>query len=273
MALSKAGFVLGIRAVDSLLPHEEVIPSHVQKVSSEIMQDGVQKDPIIIDEESSAVLDGMHRLAAFKELRVDRTVICAVPYRSNNVVLKRWVRTYASPRASSPLELLEAMGPTRRITLADAFSDLENKEVGVAAMLSDTAYVPEGPADFQAAAEIVNEIDRFAEARKWERKFVPEDEVDEPLQDKRNVVVLMRRLTKEDIVRAAVTKVLFPCKSSMHVIDPRPVGVDFPVADLNNATSRALEGLLRGRGERMLPVNSVYGGRRYKERLLLLNQS
>jgi hypothetical protein len=157
--------------------------------------------------------------------------------------------------------------------LADAFSALENKEVGVAAMVSDTAYVPEGSADLQAAGELVNEIDKFAEAKKWERKFIPEDEVDEPLQDKRNIVVLMKRLTKEDIVSAAKTKVLFPCKSSMHVIDPRPVGVDFPVADLNKATSQSLERLLKGRGERILPVNSVYGGRRYKERLLLLNQS
>jgi hypothetical protein len=273
MALSKAGFILGIRAVDSLFPHEQVIPSHVQKISSEIMQDGVQKDPIIIDGDSSTVLDGMHRLAAFKELRIERAVTCAVPYRSDSVVLKRWVRTYTPSGASSPLELLEAMGPTRRITLAEAFSALESKDVGVAAMVSDTAYVPEGSAGLRAAIELVAEIDRFAEARSWERKFIPEDEVDEPLQDKKKIIVLMKRLTKEDIVGAARTGALFPCKSSMHVIDPRPVGVDFPVGDLNKATSGSLEKLLEGRGGRVLPVNSVYGGRRYKERLLLLSQS
>jgi hypothetical protein len=93
------------------------------------------------------------------------------------------------------------------------------------------------------------------------------------LQDKKKIIVLMKRLTKEDIVSAARTGALFPCKSSMHVIDPRPVGVDFPVGDLNKATSGSLEKLLEGRGGRVLPVNSVYGGRRYKERLLLLSQS
>ncbi|MDG6898766.1 MAG: hypothetical protein JRN24_03400, partial [Nitrososphaerota archaeon] len=62
------------------------------------------------------------------------------------------------------------------------------------------------------------------------------------------------------------------CKTSMHLIDPRPVAVDFPVAELNEATSRSLEERLRGRGERLLPADSVYEGRRYKERLLLLNQ-
>jgi hypothetical protein len=58
----------------------------------------------------------------------------------------------------------------------------------------------------------------------------------------------------------------------MHLIDPRPVAVNFPVEDLNDATSASLRKLLEGRREYLLPSDSLYEGRRYKERLLLLNQ-
>jgi len=58
----------------------------------------------------------------------------------------------------------------------------------------------------------------------------------------------------------------------MHVIDPRPVAVNFPMAELSGATSASLRKRLEGIREQLLPPGSTYEGRRYKERLLLLNQ-
>ena len=272
MALSKAGLVLGIRPVSSLLPHEQTIPSHVQKLSAEIGRDLVQKDPIIIDGESSVVLDGMHRLAAFDELHVENTVVCAVDYSSKNVILRRWARAFTPSARSSTDELLGAAGRMAQTTLASAFSALESKETGWAILTSDAAYLPEGPVQLEDAVAKLKLIDGIAGAKGWGRRFVPEDEVDVPLQDKKSVVVLMRRLGKDDVLNAAKTGRLFPCKTSMHVIDPRPVAVDFPITELNGATSKSLSERLEGKGERLLPPDSIYGGRRYKERLLLLNQ-
>ena len=71
MALAKAGFTLGVKPVSALRPHEETIPSHVQGIAAEMKKDGVQKDPIIIDQDSLTVLDGMHRHAAFSMLDVE----------------------------------------------------------------------------------------------------------------------------------------------------------------------------------------------------------
>lgn len=272
MALSKAGLVLSIRPVTSLLPHEQIIASHVRRLSSEIARDGVQKDPIIIDGDSSVVLDGMHRLAAFSELHVENAVVCAVDYSSKNVTLGRWARIYTSPERSLGADLLDALGGLSRTSLSSAFSALEKKETGWAMLTSEAAYLPEGSVPIEAAIARVKSIDGIAEANGWERRFVAEDEVDVPLQDERNVVVMMRRLGKDDVLNAAKTGRLFPCKTSMHVIDPRPVAVDFPISDLNKATPQSLQERLKGREGRLLPSDSQYGGRRYKERLLLLNQ-
>jgi hypothetical protein len=59
----------------------------------------------------------------------------------------------------------------------------------------------------------------------------------------------------------------------MHFVDPRPMALDFPIAELNGATPKSLSETLKGKSPIMLPPDSTYEGRRYKERLLLLDQS
>ena len=70
MALAKAGFILAVKPVSILRPHEETIPEHVRGLTAEMKRDGVQRDPIIIDQDTATDLDGMHRLAAFLALEI-----------------------------------------------------------------------------------------------------------------------------------------------------------------------------------------------------------
>jgi ParB-like chromosome segregation protein Spo0J len=271
LALDVAGFGLGIRSTESLLPHEQTIPSHVESLAAEMQRDGVQKDPIIIDRDSGTVLDGMHRLAAFSRLGISRAACSSVNYGSRTVTLSRWARVYSLPRGESYAAALEAESITRRASLADALEALEHQEVGLAVLTSDAAYLPTRTTDLMATFELVLGLDSISEKKGWRRDFVPEDDLDISLQEKGNIVILVRKLSKEDVVFAAKNRSLFPCKTSMHRIDPRPVAVNFPLAELNAATTEVLKERLRGKRERLLPADSVYEGRRYKERLLLLN--
>jgi len=272
MALSKAGFTLGIKPVSTLRPHEETIQTHVQGIAAEMTRDGIQKDPIIIDQDSLTVLDGMHRLAAFNVLGVENAVCCAVDYASQAVKLGRWARVYALPMGYAMSEILETTGLTRRSTLAQAFDVLEGRDTGLALLTADSAYLPEGNLDLSRAMEIMLDLDKMAARGGWKRDFVSQDDVDVPLQSERNIVILVRKLRKDDVVNAAKSGRLFPCKTSMHVMDPRPVAVNFPMSELGRATSASLRKRLEGRHEQLLPPGSLYEGRRYKERLLLLNQ-
>ena len=272
MALAKAGFVLGVKPVSVLRPHEETIAAHVQDLVAEMKRDGVQKDPMIIDQESATVLDGMHRLAAFEALGIENAVCCAVDYSSKAVSLGRWARVYTVSQVDSIPDVLGRHGITQRATLAKAFDALENRDTGLAVLTSDAAYLPDGRLELSAAFDAIEDLDGQSQAKRWERRFASEDEIDVPLQSRRNMVVLVRRLGKDDVVAAARSGRLFPCKTSMNRIDPRPVAVDFPLGDLNGATGAGLRQMLAARTERLLPSDSVYEGRRYKERLLLLNQ-
>lgn len=272
MALAQAGFVLGIKPLAVLLPHEEVIPQHVEGLAAEVRRDGVQKDPIIVDRETNTVLDGMHRLAAFESLRMQNAVCCSVDYSSKAVTLGRWARVYTVARSEPSAELLRGIRLTEGATFEQAFRALDGRDVGLAVFTSRGAFVPKGRMDLSAAVAAVEELDRIHRSMKWERSFVPEEDIDVPLQSDRNMVVLMRRLGKDDIVNAARSRKLFPCKTSMHRIDPRPVAVNFPIKDLDRGTTAALRESLKGREERLLPPGSTYEGRMYKERLLVLDE-
>ena len=261
-----------MKPISVLRPHEETIKSHVDGIAMEITRDGVQKDPIIVDRESLTVLDGMHRLAAFAALGVENAVCCSVDYSSPAVRLERWARVYTVSKGGSVREIPRLSGITRRTTLAQAFDALEGRDAGVALLTPDAAFLPEGRLDMPQAIDAILSFDRLAQSEGWERKFVSEDEVDVPLQSGTKVVLLVRKLRKDDVVDAARSGKLFPCKTSMHRIDPRPVAVNFPVAELGTATSATLKRKLEGRRERLLPPESTYEGRRYKERLLLLNE-
>jgi L-serine kinase (ADP) len=272
LALAKAEFTLGIRPVSTLLPHEEVIPSRVKQLVEDMRRDRVQKDPVIIDRESSTVLDGMHRLAAFAELEVGNAVCCSVEYSSRAVTLGRWARAYTGGERASIGQLPVEVGRTKRKTLAEAFEALDRREAAFALLSYESAHLSEEGSGLEGAARAMKALDREAEGGRWERSFFPEDEIDVPLQNPRTFVLLVRRVTKDEVVTAARTGNLFPCKTSMHVIDPRPVAVNFPVVDLNGATTATLRERLKGRAERLVPADSVYEGRRYKERLLFLDQ-
>jgi len=271
MALAKAGFVLGVKPVSTLRPHEETIPSHVVRVTSEIRRDGIQKDPMIVDQDSLTVLDGMHRLAAFVSLGIENAVCCSVDYASRSVTLGRWARVYTANGGIALPEVQRNSGLTLRTTFAEAFDALEGRDVGLALLTAEAAYLPEGKLDLSVAFETMAEFDRLAEEKGLERRFVPEDDIDVPLQSAKSIVLLVRKLRKDDVVNSARSGKLFPCKTSMHVIDPRPVAVNFPISELNAATSATLRKSLEGRNESLLPSGSLYEGRRYKERLLLLN--
>jgi len=272
MALARAGFTLGVKPVSALRPHEETIPSHVRGIAAEMKEDGVQKDPIIIDQDTLTVLDGMHRLAAFNELGVENAVCCSVDYASPAIKLGRWARVYTLPSGYSLQVILNQTGLTRRSALAQAFDALEGRHTGLALLTADSAHLPEGNLELGRAMEIMLDFDRMAEEGGWKREFVSEDDVDVPLQSERNIVVMVRKLRKDDVVNSAKSGRLFPCKTSMHVIDPRPVAVNFPMADLDGATSASLRNWLEGMQVQVLPPGSQYEGRRYKERLLVLNQ-
>ncbi|MBI3841230.1 MAG: hypothetical protein HY297_04670 [Thaumarchaeota archaeon] len=268
MALARTGFTLEIAPIATLHPHEETIEAHVDGVADQVGRDSVQRDPILVDAESRVVLDGMHRMAAFTKLKIERAVCCLVDYSSESVSLSRWARVYAAGD-SDPLEALASvLGPLRRRKRPEAMAALEARECGVAGFSDDWGYLPQRGLGLDDTFVALRRLDLVAEKNGWERSFVPEEELRDPGH---GLAVLVEKLNKADVLAAGRSGELFPCKTSMHALDPRPVAINFPVKDLNSASAAALMEKVPSSGGRLSPANFMYEGRRYKERLLFLD--
>ncbi len=59
---------LALLPIDALRPHERGLPLYLQVLKREIVRDGVLRFPIIADEKSHVILDGMHRWLVLKSL-------------------------------------------------------------------------------------------------------------------------------------------------------------------------------------------------------------
>lgn len=253
----------------SLLPHEETVPERVEKLSSQMLKEGVQADPVVVDSVSGTVLDGMHRLEAMKRLGLEYVVCYTVDYSSSSVTLQRWVRVI---RVASPelfQEMLKGVGLDESVSYKEAFELSERKEGPLAVIWQDRAFLSrsatEGP--FQ----LVRKIDSLVRALGWEEQFFAEDELDVALHGG-GAALIPPRITKSDVLEAARRGRLLPFKTTMHVVDPRPVGISFPLGQLRGrAPGQALQERLASMKASVLPPGSTYGGRRYRERLIVLS--
>ncbi len=269
MTLEGGKVSIDLRPVQSLIPHEEVIESRVTEMALRLRKDAVQKDPLLVDRETGVVLDGMHRLEAFQRLGIEQAVCCEVDYGSQDVSLRRWARVFKTARTGAPEGPMRELGFFASGNQTGILPKLETREISVAALSPSRSFLPSESKGIQQAFDMVRKVDKLAEHLGWERSFVPDDELDVPLRDGTSIVVLVQRLDKQDVLTSARTAKLFPCKTSMHIVDPRPVGLGVQLSELTGGSKRAIEERLAARPFKMLPRNSTYEGRRYKERLML----
>ncbi|MEM3577226.1 MAG: ParB N-terminal domain-containing protein [Candidatus Bathyarchaeia archaeon] len=64
----KADLKVVVLLIDELKPHEKGSPLYLEILKQEITRDGVLKYPIIADEKTHVILDGMHRWLALKNM-------------------------------------------------------------------------------------------------------------------------------------------------------------------------------------------------------------
>lgn len=64
----KSDLKIALLPIDKLKPHEKGSPLYLELLRQEILRDGILKYPIIADEKTRVILDGMHRWLALKSL-------------------------------------------------------------------------------------------------------------------------------------------------------------------------------------------------------------
>lgn len=254
-----------ILPLNSLLPHEKVIEEGVEKLRNEILSDGIQKDPIIVEKDTFVVLDGTHRLNALKMIGIEYAVCYLVPYSLGGIRVERWARVVSHEKKMIH-HLLDALSLRQSISFENAFRLSENK--GVAFFAGGSCYGKEFLSVLEAYS-FVEKIEKTSKIMGWRVEYLPEDEIDIAIR-KGKLVILGPRLRKQDVVEIAKRGALLPPKTTHHIIDPRPVSIRYPIEKLR--AWREEPAKLINQEPKILPPESVYEGRRYKESLIVLNE-
>jgi hypothetical protein len=84
-----ATFPIEFVATGTILPNEEHSATHAAELANAMRSSGLWRVPIVLEQESLAVMDGHHRLAAARSLGLVRVPVLRLEYRHVEVVASR----------------------------------------------------------------------------------------------------------------------------------------------------------------------------------------
>jgi len=265
-----------LSSMDNLLLHEETIPERVAELKREFLRDEIVKDPVVIDRDSGVVLDGMHRVAALRELKRTCLPVCAVDYLSPSIKVGAWYRSIRC--TSSPDQVKLALSASGIIFEGFPFDILNITENPALAMLF---------ANHQCFRLMSSDLEVFETLKIAEQclrqlaltvKFETESDALQDLINKKvEAIVTLPKIDKATVRKAGLTGRLLPHKVTRHVVPARPLGVNVPLKTLTDRNTPLPElnqgfvSMLQTRGMTRRLSGTIIEGRRYEEETYVFN--
>ncbi len=260
--------------IADLSTHEKTIPAALDRIKHEIQTEAVLRHPMIVDSRTLVVLDGMHRVAALRGLGCRLAPVCLVDYQNPAIELHAWYRKFISGNSLS--ELIKVIKQKTSYSLSSASLSevmrLVNTRVAFSAIASKTTCYAIRSSSSITANSIYNEISLIEDLAKevgFQINYCTEPDALDSLQNKRDLILIVPSLTKQEVVNAALRGELFIQKATRHTVPARPLFVSVPLNWLFESDSREanskMKKLLDGRQIVRLQSGTIIEGRRYEE--------
>jgi hypothetical protein len=280
----KLKLTLEIVPVSTLLSHEEVLPHSAKKLILEFKNLASLQNPIIVDE-NHIVLDGNHRVHAFRTLQFKFIPVCKIDYFNRRTQLRYWFRLLGNlKRFDLVWGIIESLGGALHsqpdlLTLRKA---LEEKCLACGFQYKNECVLVDFPeaevCDAADAYDIIQKIQDELTAQGVTLDYIPCNAVQEDTflcELKPDQGVLWTpQITKQMVVDSAKNKKVFAPKTTRHVIPVRPLNVNVPgqwfrenltLEEINCKFSAFLK---EKRMKRFSP-GMVLDGRYYEEELIV----
>lgn len=270
-----------IMEVSSLHLHEEIIPEILLKLAEKIKNDGILRDPIIVDEKTLTVLDGMHRVASVKQLGLKYIPVCLVDYDNPNISLYSWSRVIKSSHRDLDearkylIDSIAKLG-LRMITipsLEKGLNVLSKRELVAILTLGKTNIgIKSRTREIKTIYDDIKRIEEVINLRGFKIEYYTENDALKLVNSNEAIAaVIPPTITKNEVREVALKGVVFIHKATRHVIPARPIGINIPLEWLSGLYSlhevqKMLIEHLSNRKLRTLPPGSVLD-RRYDEEL------
>ena len=278
MEISSSNLTFHISLVDinALKPHEEVINHIVKSLSDAVKAQGIVRDPLIVDQDTYVILDGMHRYSSLKLLECRFAPCCLVDYSNPMIKVGSWFRLFTVNEAE---ELARKVMPDSEPSYAKLERDIEQLDPDYHTIIltkNGSRYSlkqTRNPTEFTKTAIT---LEQAIVALGYHVDYQTEEVALQSLRS--GIVDLVIRVpifTKQQITDFGVHGSLLPHKVTRHIMPSRPLRVDIPLDMLTKQgktkqeANRELHELLSARRVQEKPPGSVVDGRRYEEETLI----
>lgn len=235
---------LSLVPVTQLYPHEKVVSSLLKELKKEILEEQVLKDPILVDEKSFTVLDGMHRLQVAKKLGLDAIPCCLVDYESSFIKLGTWCRNlaFSEAKVEEGIKIITRFldKHVRKFRLKNQIREIfqtkrkkwdilivnSKGNTGFCGKFDDSDKIYWKFDAFEEKIESLNALQIHYEADKAVvKKLIEENKED-------SVFIFPPLIAKETVLQYSKERRLLPPKTTRHVFPARPLAVDCPLSFL-----------------------------------------
>lgn len=272
----KLDLKIAVIDIASIHMHEETIPEAVQKLVEDLTRDKVLRHPVIVDEKTLVVLDGMHRAAALRLAGCVRIPVCLVDYDNPSIKVETWYRTFNKQNSEKLVNELTASIRIDRADMEDARTSLENRSAAVLIANKEGCFVTKSEGDLRQDYRLVADVERVARSLGYEVGYETDSDALSKLRKRETSAILgPPPIRKEDVREFGVRDDLFPHKATRHVIPARPLGIDVPIEllqdrhkDLSEVNRQLIEKLKMRRLLKLDP-GSLIENRRYEEQVFL----
>jgi len=201
--------------IDSLKGHEQIDPLHLERLRKEILRDGHQRDPIIVDARTNVILDGHHRSEIFRSMGITRIAVHRVDYTDPRIEVRSWCPTFnADPRIVANTVGLRLDGdPTGTgsgIVLAwgGGNREIAGDRVRIMGALVGRFFILYARDEYEARSMMSS-----ARAKAF---------------------LVLPPVSKEEVIRCALSGNKLPPKTTRHVFPGRPRPVFVPLDELRH---------------------------------------
>ncbi len=269
---------IGVKPIDEVHIHEETIPKLLVQLISDIKHNGEVRNPLIVDSNTSAVLDGMHRVTALREIGCRYLPVCLVDYTSPKITVGCWYRVVRDWVGESKLlSILDYLGlQTAHSTFEEAKRSLESRLATMSIFTARNCYLARAPrTDIMESYRWVKRFEETATGEGLHISYETEADAEWQVRSGRYpAALLVPRTTKDEVVRSALSGKLFAHKTTRHTLPARPVNINVPLEwlkgekPLEEVDGMVAEQLSKRKLVR-LSRGSVYEGQHYDEELLV----
>lgn len=245
---------LALVNIDSLRLYENPEEHRVAEITQSLDQTKTLINPIVVDPVSQVLIDGHHRVRAFKWFGISRIPAFHVDYWSDAVRVKGWSRTTDAPPKVVEREFQNP--PSRN----GGPWEVEARD-GDGQLLAKRGFD-----DPRASAQYVNHIACRLEVNSFKVELSTEQEA---LRMRKVHISTNPIITKSQVTETVKKGRVFPHEVNRHLIDRRPLELHVPLAAMTGET--AFQDHVEATCERQplaVPPGYRQGSRVYEERVI-----